>query len=85
MKINPINYIQNTPVLKERARVSPASSAQDDYKVSIITKEYALALREARAASDIRENLVNDIQASIQNGSYFVSSADIAGKILGDL
>ena len=66
-------------------REEQAKSAKADnnlFSVSPEGKEYN-AIRKAIAnVPDIREDKVADIKARMQNGTYNVSSADVAKKIL---
>jgi len=43
------------------------------------------AMLQAMGTSDVRAEKVASLQAAIANGSYSVSSADIAGKLIGSM
>ena len=85
MRIDSINYIKNMPISKERVKNNSNIEKRDDYNISSLSKEYAIALRESRNSQDIREEKVQYISEQIKNESYFISSAQIASKILGEI
>ena len=43
------------------------------------------AMLQAMGTSDVRADKVASLQAAIANGAYNVSSADVAGKLIGSM
>lgn len=59
------------------------SQVQDDQTVSVSSAAGALA--QASDADDVRHDKVAQLQAAIQSGTYQVSSADVADKLIASM
>ena len=54
----------------------------DKYEISDTAKLYQVAKSAVASTSDVRMDMVNDVKARIQAGTYNISSEDVADKIL---
>ena len=76
------NFSAAKDAVKKEERVKSAKAEVNLFSVSREGQEYS-AIRKAIANTpDIREEKVADIKARMENGTYNVSSADVARKIL---
>jgi len=89
MKINPIlnpNIIKSYAATKPVAGTAKAASGRDEVTFSKEALEFSKALAEARDALELRtpeeQSHIADITNAVGRGDYWVSSNDIAGKIL---
>ena len=57
---------------------------RDEVQISSTGKDYHVAKSAVAEAADIREELVADIKARIQAGTYDVSPDDFAEKLLSN-
>ena len=67
---------------KKEERAKSVKADNNLFSVSPEGKEYSAIRKAVSNAPDIRETRVADIKARIENGTYNVSSADVARKIL---
>ena len=65
----------------QAAESKPAAGAQDEAKVSSTGELVARAL----STPDVRTDKVEALQKAIGDGSYNVSSSDVAGKMIDSL
>ena len=55
---------------------------KDEFVLSSEGQSFSELLGKLRNTSDVRQDRVDELSAKIQNGSYNISSMDIAAKIL---
>lgn len=80
---NRVNQIYQTgKATKTTKSGKPSASANDQFEISQFGKELQVAKESVKNASDVREDKVADIKARMQNGTYQVSSEQIADKLL---
>lgn len=58
------------------------SKGRDEVQISSFGYDYQIAKQAVAETSDIREDKVSKLQASIQSGEYDVDSGDFANKLL---
>jgi negative regulator of flagellin synthesis FlgM len=57
--------------------------SEDKIEISDIAREVQVATKAFKNLPEVREELVKELKAAIQNGTYKPASEDIAKKILG--
>jgi len=57
--------------------------SKDKIEISDVAREVQVATRALKNLPDLREDLVKELKAAIEDGTYKPSSEDIAKKILG--
>lgn len=86
MKIS--NILQVTNIYKNnkvsKTKESSAKSTKDNLNISSEALDYQTVLNAVSKTPDIREEKINDIMERINNGTYNVSSEEIANKILSN-
>lgn len=86
MKIS--NILQVTSLYKNnklsKTKENSVKSAKDDLNISSKALDYQTVLNAISKTPDIREEKVNDIMERINNGTYNISSEEIANKILSN-
>lgn len=55
---------------------------KDEVSFSSMGKDMQIAKNALAGTSDVRESLVNDIKARLENGTYSVSGEDFASKLV---
>ena len=70
--------------VKKEEQAKSAKVDNNLFSVSPEGKEYNAIRKAVANVPDIREAKVADIKARMENGTYNVSSADVARKILED-
>ena len=65
-----------------KAEAKPGAVKTDKVQISSIGKEITIAKNAIKDISDIREDVVAPIKEKIQNGTYDVSAASFADKLL---
>ena len=88
MRINNIANIYETYALRQaNARVGRGDgngeSRRDSLAVSPSARSFTAALQAIINAPDTREDLVADIRAQVENGTYPLDASKIADRILG--
>lgn len=68
--------------VKKEGQARTAKADSNLFSVSPEGKEYNAIRKAVANVPDVRETKVADIKARIENGTYNVSSADVARKIL---
>lgn len=77
---NTVNlYNKNT---KNNTKVNTNKVKNDSFEVSDKAREFQNVLKAVNASPDVREDKINDIMNKIKNGTYNVSSEDLANKLL---
>lgn len=84
MRINNVNAtnLQKYTEVKDRQVKQPQGQSPDVYSTNESIRAYSLAKQAINQAQDIRQDLVNDIIARIEDGSYHVSSDLLAEALL---
>lgn len=87
MRIGTYNMISqlygNGPAKKSNsANGTSYASFKDEVSFSSTGKDMQVAKNALAATPDVREALVEDIKARLENGTYEVSSEDFASKIM---
>ncbi|MCL2617196.1 MAG: flagellar biosynthesis anti-sigma factor FlgM [Defluviitaleaceae bacterium] len=89
MRINNIANIYETYARQQsnsRVRQHDAGIGEgrrDSLAVSSSARSFTAAMQAIANAPDVREELVADIRARIDNGTYAVDAAKIADRLLG--
>ena len=87
MRINRMNYIQNIQGT-DRANKNDAdkskgkASVNDNIEISETSREVRKQVENMKNNSSVNSKRVNEIKTAIENGTYSVSSKDIATKIM---
>lgn len=58
------------------------SQARDEVQISSFGRDFQVAKQAVAETSDIREEKVSELKASVQSGSYKVDSGDFANKLM---
>ena len=66
------------------SKLSKVTGKKDVVALSEVAKEFGTVRQVLQAMPDIRQEKVSHIQAQMAAGTYDVSSADIANKIVDD-
>ncbi|MDE6951445.1 MAG: flagellar biosynthesis anti-sigma factor FlgM [Lachnospiraceae bacterium] len=84
MRINPYIQVQQMYNTKKAGTAKKAGSAgrTDDVMISSIGKDIQTAKQAVAAAPDVRTDIVEPIKSAVQNGTYEVSGASFADKLL---
>ena len=84
MRIGPYAQVQQVYGTKKSAKVPKTgnTSFSDQIQISSIGKDIQTAKAAVAASSDIREDVVAPLKASIQDGTYQVSGESFAEKLL---
>ncbi len=77
---NQVNQIYRTNGKSSVGRSSKVYGS-DKVEISQVGKDYHIAKQAVAEASDIREDLVADVKARIEAGTYDVSADDLAAKL----
>ncbi len=64
------------------AKTAPSANAADSVQLSSRSRDIAEIALQLKEASEVREELVSELRAKIQDGTYHVSGGDIASKIV---
>lgn len=86
MRIDALNQVSQLYQATQTKRVSKSNGLEtnDSLEISQTGKDYAVATAALKSVPDVREDLVADIKARIENGTYNVSDEEIADKILNN-
>lgn len=84
MRIDAFMQVQQMYNTNKSANVQKTSkpSFMDAVQISSTGKDIQIAKQAVASAPDVRAELVEPLKASVQNGTYDVSSADFADKLL---
>lgn len=84
MRIEAYTQVQQVYNTKKTAKIqqTAAKGASDKIQISSIGKDIQIAKNAVWASSDIREELVAPLRASIKNGTYEVSGESFADRLL---
>ncbi len=79
---NQVAALYNTSKSAKTADVSKTSYGRDEVQISQVGRDYQVAKKAVAEASDVREDKVASLKASIENGTYAVDTGDFASKLL---
>lgn len=88
MRIEAYNQIQQVYKPKQTAKnrqADAASYSSDHLQISSAGKDFQTVKSAVAAAPDVREDLVADIKARINNGTYHVDASAFADKLLAKI
>lgn len=81
---NQVAQLYQTSNTKNTSQTGKTNSmGRDEVQISSTGKDYNVAKAAVSEAADIREDLVAEMKAKINSGTYEVSSDDFAEKLLG--
>ncbi len=85
MRIEAYTQLQQLYKPKKVAKTEAKSNVNfsDQLQISSIGKDIQTAKTAVRGSSDIREDVIAPLKASIQAGTYEVSTESFADKLLG--
>ena len=87
MRIEAYNNIQQVYSSRKKAQVGEAVKTQavaDNLEISPTGTDYVFAKNAVNAAPDVRKDVVEPIKEKMQAGTYDVSAADLASKLLDE-
>lgn len=76
-----VSQIYNANATKSTTKTTSVSK-KDQLEISAFGKDYQVAKAAVAAASDVREDKVAAVKASMADGSYQVNADDFAEKLL---
>lgn len=76
-----VSQIYNANATKSTTK-TVSTGKKDQLELSALGKDYQVAKAAVSAASDVREDKVAALKASMADGSYQVSTEDFANKLL---
>ena len=79
---NAVSQIYKTISYSKNNKAVTNKKENDKYEISDTAKLYQVAKSAVASTSDVRMDMVNDVKARIQAGTYNISSEDVADKIL---
>lgn len=84
MRIDSVNRIYNayTAQMAAGAKGAEKVKGKDEVDLSTQAKDFTSVKRILSDIPEVREDKVQDIKKRIENGTYNVSSKDVASKIL---
>ena len=88
MRIEAYNQIQQIYKPKQAAKnkqTDAASYSSDQLHISSAGKDFQAVKSAVAAAPDVREDLVADIKAKINDGTYQVDTSAFADKLLAKI
>jgi negative regulator of flagellin synthesis FlgM len=75
-------YCSQKPAISRKKTTT--GGTKDNIDVSDKAKDFQLIMKTLKNSSDIREDKTAELQKKIEDGSYNVSSDDVATKMLSD-
>lgn len=82
---NRVNQVYQTSKMSKTTKTGkPVSGGNDQFEISQFGKELHVAKEAVKNAPDVREEKIADIKARMQNGTYQVSSQQIADKLVDE-
>lgn len=85
MRINGINNVSNVYKSNKAGKaygLSSTSSQKDTFAISDFAKELQVARQAVENAPDIRQDKVDEIKKQLEAGTYNVTAAMVADKLI---
>lgn len=84
MRIEAYNQITQIYNSTKASKIKGAQGVEkrDEVQISQVGRDYQVAKQAVAEASDIREDKVAQLKASINSGSYKVEAEDFAAKLI---
>ncbi|MDD6208109.1 MAG: flagellar biosynthesis anti-sigma factor FlgM [Clostridiales bacterium] len=80
---NRVNQVYQASKLSKTTKSGkPVSTGNDQFEISQFGRELNVAKEAVKNAPDVREEKIADIKARMQNGTYQVSTQQIADKLV---
>lgn len=79
---NQISQLYKTGKSTKTNAASGTSLGRDEVQISQTAKDYQIAKQAVAGASDVREDKVAQLKASIESGNYNVDADSFASKLL---
>lgn len=79
---NQIAQLYKTGKSTRANRVNSTAVVRDEVQISQTARDYQIAKQAVAGASDVREDKVAQLKASIGSGNYSVDMDSFAGKLL---
>lgn len=82
---NAVNQIYQTTAQTKKVTSEKRVSRDDKVEISQMGKDIAVAKKAVKEVPDVREDRVRAIKEQMQAGTYSISAADVAEKMVNDL
>ena len=82
MRIDAYNAVSQIYKTSSYSKNNKVVTNKKENDISDTAKLYQVAKSAVASTSDVRMDMVNDVKARIQAGTYNISSEDVADKIL---
>lgn len=79
---NQIAQMYKTGKTNRTNSISQTAYARDEVQISQTARDYQIAKQAVAGASDVREDKVAQLKASIDSGKYQVDTGSFASKLL---
>lgn len=80
--VNKAMQIYNKKSTQSMKNSKGVKGPKDELELSNNAKEYQVALKAFKNLPEVRQDLVDDLKAQINQGKYNVSGSEIADKII---
>jgi negative regulator of flagellin synthesis FlgM len=78
---NQIAQVYKTTSAAKLQKTENARHGRDEVQISSFGRDYQIAKQAVAETSDIRDEKVSKLKASVQSGDYKVDSGDFANKL----
>ncbi len=84
MRIDALNQVSQLYQANKPKKVvkNKENDKSDKFEISQSAKDYQTAKAAVKASSDIREDKVSELKEAVASGTYNVSAAEIADKMV---
>ncbi len=79
---NQIAQLYKTGKSARTNRVENTTEVRDEVQISQTARDYQIAKQAVAGASDVREDKIAQLKASMDSGNYSVDTDSFAGKLL---
>lgn len=79
---NQIAQLYKTGKSTRANRVGSTATVRDEVQISQTARDYQIAKQAVAGASDVREDKVTQLKASMNSGNYSVDTNSFASKLL---
>lgn len=83
--MNKVSQLYQTGSPKKVSKASGKDKTTDSLEISQAGKDFQTVRQAVASAPDVRTDLVNSIKQRMNNGTYNVSSEELADKLLNSL